>query len=173
MTLSAEQLATFDAQGYIFFPAASATPRSRCCATRPRPSSSTIAPKSGARNRARRAPLSPCTRFSDVFALLARHPRLIEPVRQLFGEDVYVHQFKLNAKAAFEGDVWQWHQDFGTWQRDDGMPKPRAMNIAVFLDEVMPINGPLLLIPKSQRALRCRPRHDDSPIRYGPSIRRP
>src|SRR5664280_1699171 len=53
--------------------------------------------------------------------------------------------------VAFEGDVWQWHQDYGTWQRDDGMPQPRAMNIAVFLDEVMPINGPLLLIPKSHK----------------------
>jgi ectoine hydroxylase len=72
-------------------------------------------------------------------------------LRQLFGEDVYVHQFKLNAKAAFEGEVWQWHQDYGTWARDDGMPEARAMNIAVFLDEVMPINGPLYLIPKSHR----------------------
>ena len=43
--------------------------------------------------------------------------------KQYFGEDVYVHQFKLNAKAAFEGDVWQWHQDYGTWARDDGMPQ--------------------------------------------------
>ena len=34
-----------------------------------------------------------------------------------------MHQFKLNAKAAFEGDVWQWHQDYGTWARDDGMPE--------------------------------------------------
>src|ERR1700752_4987800 len=89
--------------------------------------------------------------FSDVFGLLARHPRLIEPLRQIFGEDVYVHQFKLNAKAPFEGEVWQWHQDYGTWARDDGMPEPRAMNIAIFLDEVMPINGPLMLIPKSHR----------------------
>jgi ectoine hydroxylase len=89
--------------------------------------------------------------FSEVFGLLARHPRLVEPLRQLFREEVYVHQFKLNAKAAFEGDVWQWHQDYGTWQRDDGMPDARAMNIAVFLDEVMPINGPLLLIPKSHK----------------------
>jgi ectoine hydroxylase len=89
--------------------------------------------------------------FSEVFGLLARHPRLVEPLRQLFGEDVYVHQFKLNAKAAFEGEVWQWHQDYGTWARDDGMPEARAMNIAVFLDEVMPINGPLYLIPKSHR----------------------
>ena len=62
-----------------------------------------------------------------------------------------MHQFKINAKAAFDGDVWQWHQDYGTWARDDGMPEPRAMNIAVFLDEVMPINGPLMLVPKSHK----------------------
>jgi ectoine hydroxylase len=47
--------------------------------------------------------------------------------------------------------VWQWHQDYGTWARDDGMPEPRAINIAVFLHAVMPINGPLFLIPKSHR----------------------
>ena len=84
----------------------------------------------------------------------------VAPLEQLFGESVYVHQFKLNAKAAFEGDVWQWHQDYGTWARDDGMPEPRAMNIAVFLDEVMPINGPLLLIPRQPqgRHVRGRPR---------------
>lgn len=53
-----------------------------------------------------------------------------------------MHQYKINAKAAFDGEVWQWHQDYGTWARDDGMPEPRAMNISVFIDEVMPINGP-------------------------------
>ena len=29
------------------------------------------------------------------------------------------------------------------------MAEPRAMNIAVFLDAVMAINGPLFLIPKT------------------------
>ena len=72
-----------------------------------------------------------------------------------------MHQFKINAKAAFTGDVWQWHQDYGTWARDDGMPEPRAMNIAVFLDEVMPINGPLMLIPRSHKhgSLQAGARH--------------
>ena len=86
-----------------------------------------------------------------MFRLLAHHPRLVAPLEQIFGESLYVHQFKLNAKAAFEGDVWQWHQDYGTWARDDGMPEPRAMNISVFLDEVMAINGPLMFIPKSHK----------------------
>src|SRR6266436_5557810 len=89
--------------------------------------------------------------YNQAFRLLGTHPRLIRPVEQVFGEQLYMHQYKINAKAAFEGDVWQWHQDYGTWARDDGMPQPRAMNIAVFLDEVMPINGPLLLIPGSHK----------------------
>src|SRR6266498_3898207 len=31
--------------------------------------------------------------FNEVFRLLAHHPRLVEPLQQLFGEGVYVHQF--------------------------------------------------------------------------------
>jgi ectoine hydroxylase len=77
-----------------------------------------------------------------------------------------VHQFKLNAKAAFEGEVWQWHQDYGTWARDDGMPQPRAMNIAVFLDEVLPINGPLMFIPKSHKFGTLAAGHDTSTTSY-------
>ena len=69
----------------------------------------------------------PCQAYAGLAAKDGRHPRLIEPVQQLFGEQLYMHQFKINAKAKFDGDVWQWHQDYGTWARDDGMPEPRAM----------------------------------------------
>src|SRR5207247_1616599 len=71
-----------------------------------------------------------------------------------------------NAKAAFEGEVWQWHQDYGTWARDDGMPQPRAMNIAVFLDEVMPINGPLMFIPRSHKHGTLQAGHDKQTTSY-------
>ena len=98
--------------------------------------------------------------YNEAFRLLGAHPRLVEPIEQLFGEQLYMHQFKINAKAAFTGDVWQWHQDYGTWKRDDGMLEPRAMNIAIFLDEVMPINGPLMLVPKSQHAGDLKASHD-------------
>jgi Phytanoyl-CoA dioxygenase (PhyH) len=58
--------------------------------------------------------------YNEAFRLLGHHPRLIGPVEQVFGEPLYMHQYKINAKAAFEGDVWQWHQDYDTWARDDG-----------------------------------------------------
>jgi len=98
--------------------------------------------------------------YNDAFGVLGAHPRMIQPVEQIFGEKVYMHQFKINAKSAFTGDVWQWHQDYGTWKRDDGMPEPRAINIAIFLDEVMPINGPLMLVPRSQHAGDLPAAHD-------------
>ena len=49
--------------------------------------------------------------YNEGFRRLGAHPRLIEPVQQLLDGPVYMHQFKVNAKAAFDGDVWQWHQD--------------------------------------------------------------
>ncbi|WP_299621104.1 phytanoyl-CoA dioxygenase family protein [Pelagibius sp.] len=89
--------------------------------------------------------------YSEPFRRLGLHPRLVEPVMQLLDGPVYLHQYKVNAKAAFDGDVWQWHQDYGTWARDDDMPEPRAMNIALFLDDVTAVNGPLMFIPRSHR----------------------
>ena len=104
--------------------------------------------------------------YNEAFGLLGAHPRMIEPIEQIFGEKLYMHQFKINAKAAFTGDVWQWHQDYGTWKRDDGMPEPRAMNIAIFLDEVMPINGPLMLVPRSHTVGVLQAEHDTTTTSY-------
>jgi len=152
MRLSAERLATFDARGYVVLPGCLSDAEIALLRHEAETVFKSNRPEVWREKSGAPRTVFAAHRFNDAFALLARHPRLIEPVRQLLDEDVYVHQFKLNAKAAFEGDIWQWHQDFGAWQRDDGMPRARAVNVAVFLDEVMPINGPLLFIPKSHRA---------------------
>jgi ectoine hydroxylase len=104
--------------------------------------------------------------YNDAFARLARHPRLIGPAMQLLGGPVYIHQFKVNAKAAFDGDVWQWHQDYGTWARDDLMPAVRAMNLAVFLEDVTQFNGPLMVIPRSHKEGTLTAGHDTSTTSY-------
>ncbi len=98
--------------------------------------------------------------YNEAFRRLGRHPRLVGPVRQILGGDVYMHQYKVNAKAAFNGDVWQWHQDYGTWSRDDLMPEARAMNIAVFLDDVTEFNGALMFIPRSHKQGVIEAGHD-------------
>jgi ectoine hydroxylase len=77
-----------------------------------------------------------------------------------------MHQFKINAKAAFNGDVWQWHQDYGTWSRDDLMPEPRAMNIALFLEDVTEFNGALMFIPRSHKGGVIEAGHDLATTSY-------
>ena len=104
--------------------------------------------------------------YNEAFRRLGRHPRLIEPVERLLGGPVYMHQYKVNAKAAFDGDVWQWHQDYGTWSRDDAMPEPRAMNIALFVDPVTEFNGPLWLIPGSHKQGVFEAGHDEATTSY-------
>ena len=103
---------------------------------------------------------------SEPFARLARHPRMVEPVQDLFGEALYMHQFKINGKMAFEGDVWQWHQDYGTWKNDDLMPTERAMNVAIFLDDVNEFNGPLMFIPGSHKKGVIDAKHDLTTTSY-------
>ncbi|HEX8694086.1 MAG TPA: phytanoyl-CoA dioxygenase family protein [Longimicrobium sp.] len=84
-----------------------------------------------------------------LFGALAADARLVELARGALDSEVYVHQFKINAKQAFGGEVWEWHQDFIYWRNEDGMPANRVINAMVFLDEVNEFNGPLLIIPRS------------------------
>jgi ectoine hydroxylase len=166
MRLSPDQLKAFDELGYLVMPecfseAEVALLRSEAEAIYATDRKEVWREKSGAPRTAFAAHT-----YNDAFALLGRHPRLIEPLEQLFGEPVYMHQFKINAKAPFDGELWQWHQDYGTWARDDGMPEARAMNIAVFLDEVMAVNGPLMFIPKSHQRGTLAAGHDTATTSY-------
>jgi ectoine hydroxylase len=160
MQLTAEQLRQFDEQGYLFFPECFSLAEIASLESEAEDILKTDRPEIWReKNGAPRTVFAAHT-FNEVFRLLAHHPRLVNPLQQVFGEGVYVHQFKINAKSAFEGDVWQWHQDYGTWARDDGMPEPRAMNIAVFVDEVFPFNGALMLVPKSHKHGTLEAGHD-------------
>ena len=110
---------------------------------------------------------------NEVFASLARDPRLLCPPTQILGSGVYIHQFKINQKAAITGEKWDWHQDYSYWRKEDGFTQPLAVNAAVFLSEVTAANGPLLLIPGSHKseALHLPTRQDsleedDDPSRW-------
>jgi ectoine hydroxylase len=90
----------------------------------------------------------------SMFGRLVRDRRLVQLAMDACeGEPVYIHQTQCNPKAALHGDVWQWHQDYVTWARDDGMPAPRAVNVALLLDNMTEFNGPLFVIPGSHHAM--------------------
>ncbi|MFO7306228.1 MAG: ectoine hydroxylase [Gammaproteobacteria bacterium] len=93
---------------------------------------------------------------SRLFARLARDERLVGIARYLLGDDVYVHQSRLNYKPGFFGKEFYWHSDFETWHIEDGMPRMRALSCSLTLTRNTEYNGPLMLIPGSHRRyVRC------------------
>lgn len=93
---------------------------------------------------------------SQVVARLAADERLADVARFLLGDEVYIHQSRLNYKPGFQGKEFYWHSDFETWHVEDGMPRMRALSMSVLLAENMAHNGPLMLIPGSHRSfLTC------------------
>ena len=167
MRLSPEQLAQFDKEGYLFCPSLF-SPSEVKTLTDAVPE---LYSRKEAYNVREKGSESVRTNFaahliSKPFAKLGKHPRMIQPIEDLLGEQLYMHQFKINGKMAFDGDVWQWHQDYGTWLNDDMMPTARAMNVAIFLDDVNAFNGPLMFIPESHKRGVIAAKHDLTTTSY-------
>jgi ectoine hydroxylase len=88
--------------------------------------------------------------LDERFRMLARHPALVAAAKGILGKGFFVHQSRVNVKQT-NGSIVKWHQDFGTYHRVDGLPRPDGIMIGVFLDEINPCNAPLLAIPGSHK----------------------
>ena len=88
-------------------------------------------------------------RTCPAIADMVREPDLLGLASQVLGDEVYVHQSKVNVKAPLAGDQWEWHQDYVYWLQSDGIERPDLLNVAILLDEVNEFNGPLTFIPRS------------------------
>ena len=89
-------------------------------------------------------------KFSKIFESVYQYDRLVNSVKQLLNDEVYLFQSKLNTKVALARGIWDWHQDFTFW-KDDGMPEPKALTVAIYLNDVTEFNGPMIVIPGSHR----------------------
>lgn len=152
--LSSEQLARFERDGFLFLPSlfSAAEVQSfrdelRALAQEYAGSESPEAilePDSGALRS-----LFRIHQNSVVFGRLAGDVRLADAARQILGDEVGIHQSRVNRKPGFRGKEFAWHSDFETWHAEDGMPRMRAVSASVTLDDNLPVNGSLMLIPGS------------------------
>src|SRR5215203_7185265 len=103
MKISVEQRAQFDRTGYLFFPGLFSREEIRVLTD--------AVPELYARREIYnvREKGSDAVRtnfaahlYSEPFARLARHPRMVAPVVDLIGESLYMHQFKINGKQALD-----------------------------------------------------------------------
>ena len=87
-------------------------------------------------------------RVHPVFADFMRSPRLLAVLSALLGSSgVRLHGSKLNLKSPEYGSAVEWHQDWAFYPHtnDD------LLAVGVLLDDATPENGPLLVLPGSQR----------------------
>lgn len=89
--------------------------------------------------------------ISEIFKKLAVDRRLAGLAQYMLGDQVYIHQSRLNYKPGFRGKEFYWHSDFETWHVEDGMPAMRALSMSVTLTDNVDTNGPLMLIPGSHK----------------------
>lgn len=154
MELSESQIAQYDEQGYLFFPGLLDADEAAVLQgalpeilSRDGPELVTEKEDASAVRLAFGAHF-----YSEPFRRLTLLPRLLNPVRQLLREDVYLHQSRMNPKYGFGGGAsWDWHQDYPPWHSVDGMPEPRCIMTSVFIDDCTPVTSPLLIIPGTQR----------------------
>ena len=74
-----------------------------------------------------------------------------EIVSALLGENVYLHQSKVNIKNANKDSIWPYHSDFPFWNIFDNVPVNKMLNIVIYLDDVNEDGGCLKLIPGSHK----------------------
>lgn len=84
---------------------------------------------------------------NETFARLAADARLAEIAEFILGDEVYIHQSRLNYKPGLDGKDFYWHSDFETWHVEDGMPRMRALSMSVLLTDNTAVNGPTMFIP--------------------------
>ena len=90
--------------------------------------------------------------YSKPFQRLIQLPRLLNPVRHLLDDEIYLHQSRINPKQGFgKGAAWDWRQDYPPWREIDGMPNPHCIMVTVFIDDCTVAKSPLLVIPGSHR----------------------
>ena len=90
-------------------------------------------------------------RHHELMDRLSRDARLAGIARFLLGDEVYIHQSRLNYKPGFTGKEFYWHSDFETWHAEDGMPRMRAVSASLLLTDNRAHNGALMLMPGSHK----------------------
>lgn len=128
MKLSNEQLKTYDDLGYLLLP--------NCFSEAEIDRMKTELPKIYAQDTPRKIieengnqirTILGVHNKSEIFRYCSHHACIVEPIMQILGSKVYIHQSQINPKVAWQNDVWIWHQDYVFFEREDGIPTPQLV----------------------------------------------
>jgi ectoine hydroxylase-related dioxygenase (phytanoyl-CoA dioxygenase family) len=84
----------------------------------------------------------------DIYSAFVRCHRIIDPMEQLLGGEVYHYHHKMMLKEPFIGGAWEWHQDYGYWYLN-GCLFPYLASGLIAIDRATAENGCLQVLKGS------------------------
>jgi ectoine hydroxylase-related dioxygenase (phytanoyl-CoA dioxygenase family) len=78
-------------------------------------------------------------------ARLSAVVRIVEPLEQILGGEVYHYHHKMMLKEPFVGGSWEWHQDYGYWYSNSCL-FPYMASCLIAVDRATKENGCLQVI---------------------------
>ncbi|MDP7742647.1 MAG: phytanoyl-CoA dioxygenase family protein, partial [Lentisphaeria bacterium] len=86
----------------------------------------------------------------DYYSALACCRRIVDPMEQLLGGEVYHWHHKMMLKSARTGGAFMWHQDFGYWQQRGHCLFPFMASCMIAVNPATRENGCLQVLAGSQ-----------------------
>lgn len=84
----------------------------------------------------------------DVYNACYRSSRIVDPMEQMLGGEVYLYHYKMMLKEPRVGGAWEWHQDYGYWY-NNGCLYPLMASAMIAVDRASKENGCLQVLPGS------------------------
>ena len=81
----------------------------------------------------------------DIYSAFVRCLRIVEPLEQLLGGEIYQYHHKMMLKKPFVGGSWEWHQDYGYWYSNNCL-FPYMASCLIAVDRANRENGCLQVI---------------------------
>ena len=85
---------------------------------------------------------------TDIYSAFVRCSRIIEPMEQMLGGEVYHYHHKIMLKEPLVGGAWEWHQDYGYWYSNECL-FPYMASCLIAIDRATVENGCLQVIKGS------------------------
>ena len=81
----------------------------------------------------------------DIYSAFVRCGRIVDPLEQFLGGEVYHYHHKMMLKEPFVGGSWEWHQDYGYWYSNNCL-FPYMASCLIAVDRATKENGCLQVI---------------------------
>ncbi|MCE9591597.1 MAG: phytanoyl-CoA dioxygenase family protein [Planctomycetes bacterium] len=87
---------------------------------------------------------------NDVYTAFVHSEKIVNPMEQVLGGEVYHLHHKMMLKEPKIGGAWEWHQDYGYWY-NDGYLLPDLASCMIAVDRAYKGNGCLQVLRGSSR----------------------